>query len=288
LIALGGCECGDLGFRRPTYACSTNDDCVAGYSCVGGFCAEQLVDAGGSDAGGSDAGLGDAGRSDAGIFDAGGFDAGLPITLVQAAEGKADAGGGLKMLTVNLLAPITTGNALIACVSWDTGFTGVTSLSGGGVTWVPAVSQCSAVARAGVYYGLASTGGTRAVTLVLDGGPDDFGIYVSEWSGIASSQAVEGASFNQASADGGPLTTGTVGAISENDLLFACGAQDRSVVTAGPAAAFTALPSLAPKDDVQEEAYRLPGDAGIYATSWSLNAPAAQWCGILVAFKRGP
>lgn len=110
LMLAAGCQCGPLGVDTTRFACSTDADCLSGFSCrdlgQGDECVRKdvvvVTDAGGDagvvDAGGDDAGepmdasVDDAGLDDAGLDDAGADDAGLDDAGLDDA-GSVDAGG---------------------------------------------------------------------------------------------------------------------------------------------------------------------------------------------------
>jgi hypothetical protein len=79
LLLFGACQCGNIGVQGRTYACSTSDDCVEGFTCINGACV-----ANGSSDGGSE--------QDGSVVDAGALDGGPDAGKQQADGGGLDAG----------------------------------------------------------------------------------------------------------------------------------------------------------------------------------------------------
>jgi hypothetical protein len=199
-------------------------------------------------------------------------------SLVQ----QAGTGASANSQTVTLAAGVTAGSALLACASFDSTQTGVASIAGGGVTWTQAAVG-SGNHRTAIWYGLNSAGGSGSITATFAGGTDNSALHVSEWSGLAATNALDVTA--QAGGNNSSLPTGTANTTHAADLLFACGAQDQETVTTGPLNGFTALTSVTASADKQEEAYRNVSATGAYKTGWTLTGNPQESVAILAAFQ---
>jgi|GEM_PF-6161995 len=107
-----------------------------------------------------------------------------PPALVQSAS--ADATTAVATFALTLPAPVTPGDALTLALALQPGGPSVSVVSGGGITWQMATGTgtSSPIGDAEVWYGLASVGGSRTVTINLSGPAVVTMANLSEWSGV--------------------------------------------------------------------------------------------------------
>jgi hypothetical protein len=160
----------------------------------------------------------------------------------------------------------------------------VTGVSGGGVSWVRGSSSGSH-SVIDIWYGLNSSGSGTAITVTYSDATGSGGVNVSEFSGVATSNALDVA---PASASGVSTTPTTPTAVTTNasDLILA-GAADSSVgaTTGGPTNSFIALSEAANINKIIP-AYRVVTVTGSYSTSWT--EPSEGWDAAIVALKAHP
>jgi hypothetical protein len=156
----------------------------------------------------------------------------------------------------------------------------ITGISGGGVTWMRGASS-SSHSVVEIWYGLNSSGSGTAVTVTYTNATGSGGINVSEFSGVATSNALDKAAT--ASGNSTTPTTPAVATTNSNDLILAAAA-DISVgaTTAGPTNSFTALTEAANSNKIIPS-YRIVALTGSYNTSWT--EPSNGWDAAIVALK---
>lgn len=174
---------------------------------------------------------------------------------------------------------VSPGNTFVLSIGISPVTTHVTSVTGGGVSWVKAAS--SNVQRdAEVWYGSATSGTSTEVVINVN---DNLGTgywNLTEWSGISSSSPVD----NSISSSGisNIMATSGITPTTSGDLIVAMerNATNASFVS-GPMNGFGLLQSGTPS--MFNAAY-LVGGLGMYSTSWTQGGVFAYET-LLVAFK---
>lgn len=172
--------------------------------------------------------------------------------------------------TLSFSLPITTptaGNCLI--LGWASGnstVTYLTSVSGGGVTWIRA-TDTSYLRSAEVWYGLNSTGLSSTITMTTIANSTDE-VNISQWSGCPTSGFVE--QYQRSRLNNATSTTATLTITNPKDLVYAMVRSNAASLVSGPGQGFTALASSTPVST--DFAYLLPGTLGSYFTTWVWNA----------------
>jgi PKD repeat protein len=158
----------------------------------------------------------------------------------------------------------------------------ITGISGGGVTWVRGASS-SSHSVVEIWYGLNSSGSGTAVTVTYSNATGSGGVNVSEFSGVATSNALDVAPAPTTGTSTTPTTPAAVATTNSNDLILAAAA-DISVgtTTAGPTNSFTALTEAANSNKIIP-AYRIVAATGSYSTGWT--EPNGGWDSAIVALK---
>jgi hypothetical protein len=157
----------------------------------------------------------------------------------------------------------------------------ITGVSGGGVTWVRA-SASSSHSVAEIWYGLNSSGSGTAITVTYTNATGSGGVNVSEFSGVASSKALDAVPAPTTGISTSPTTPITI-TNNANDLILAAAA-DTSVgaTAAGPINSFIALTEAVNSNKIIP-AYRIVSATGSYNTSWT--EPNTGWDAVIVALK---
>ena len=157
----------------------------------------------------------------------------------------------------------------------------ISSVSGGGVSWVSASSGGSH-SVINIWYGLNSSGSGSAITVTYADATGSGGVNVSEFSGIATSNALDVA---PATSSGVSTTPTTPTAVTNNahDLILAAAADtDLAATTAGPTNSFIALTEAASANKIVP-AYRIVSATGSFSTSWTEGNDG--WDTAIVALK---
>jgi len=189
----------------------------------------------------------------------------------QATGGRSNA----TTFSVTITAP-TAGNALLMAMANNSN-TNPTSITGGGVTWVLARQQLDGTNRSGeVWYGLNSSGSGTSVDFTY-AAKGHTSVNISEWSGVATSSALDatnGITASSTTIDSQSVTT----AIDDEVLIVAANnSNDGIAPSAGPTDSFTALTYVQGNDDNDLLcAYRLPGVVGTYNTTWTVSTSEAH------------
>lgn len=148
----------------------------------------------------------------------------MTIALVQQAQGSQGSG---TSLPITISTPVA-GNALICITGQNSAF--VSSIAGGGVTWVLLKRSAFNFYACEVWYGLNGSGSGTTVTLTLAGSTRCAAI-VAEFSGIKTSSAADASVVN---ADG-TSTSASPGAIdpSAAPALYLAGADTQNSTFTG-------------------------------------------------------
>jgi hypothetical protein len=184
------------------------------------------------------------------------------ITFVQQ---KIATFSSVSSVVATLAAAPHPGSALVLFSANDS--VSVTGVSGGGVTWVRGTSGGSHAAI-DIWYGLNSSGSGTAITVTYTDATGSGGVNVSEFSGVATSNALDVAPTTGSGISTNP-TTPTAVTTNAHDLIVGAAADtDLAATTAGPTNSFTALTEAANANKIVP-AYRIVSAAGSYNTGWT-------------------
>ena len=200
-----------------------------------------------------------------------------PIALVQQSS---TASAGVTSNTVTLTSSPAAGSLLVLLFRNGTDTNDVTSVTGGGVTWVKARSWTTPEIS-DIWYGAgASGGGGTAITINLSG-PTAGHVYtssVSEWSGVATTNPLDG----NPPTTSGTSTTPTTPSITPTvpgELFIGLIATNGSFTPGAVGGGFTAL-SFAGANGV---GFLIATDASAHAMSWA--STSAAFTAGLVSFR---
>lgn len=157
----------------------------------------------------------------------------------------------------------------------------VTSVTGGGVTWVKAAGIASHVAT-DLWFGLNSDGTSSAITVNYLNATGTGAVNVTEFSGVVRANAID---VNPASTNGtvSPVTSPVAVTTNASDLVVACaGYNGIGATTGGPTNSFVALTEGVNTRKIIP-AYLLPTATGSYSTAWT--EAAGGWDAAILALK---
>jgi hypothetical protein len=182
-------------------------------------------------------------------------------------------------VVVNLAAAPHAGSALVLFSANNNVV--VTGVSGGGVSWVQGRSGAAHDAL-DIWYGLNSSGSGTAITVSYTNATGSGGVNISEFSGVATTNAIDVVPSSTAGVSTNP-TTPKATTTNANDLIVAAAA-DLSVAatTGGPTNGFTALSEAANANKIIP-AYRIVTGTGSYSTGW--NESNEGWDTAIIALK---
>jgi RHS repeat-associated protein len=191
--------------------------------------------------------------------------------------------------TVTLTSNVTAGDALVMTVVGNP-VSGtlpvVSSITGGGVTWVRGVSGGnSTVGDDEVWYGLNSSGGsgTTTITITMTASTPGIGAWIGEFSGVAASSALDTSGTN--SGTGTTLSEPSMTTTSNGDLILGT-TNGYNVPGSPPAAPWTdvAGPQYANGGLFTPLAYRTLASAGpVPVATWTQTSSA--WATAAIALK---
>jgi hypothetical protein len=193
---------------------------------------------------------------------------GATISFVQQITASTTA---VTTLTMTLPALPRAGDALVLLTS-SNGASGVTSVIGGGVTWIK-IAASGANVNLDLWYGLDSSGASTTITVTY-GATEDVSANVSEWSGIAIANALDVAWPNNSGSGGTTVTTVSATTTNANDLIIGGFAQNANAsISSGPTNSFTQLTNAGGtvSPPLTGPAYRIVSSPGAYSTSWTVN-----------------
>src|SRR2546428_10107452 len=117
----------------------------------------------------------------------------MAITFVQKTASPAN-GSSITSLAVTVPANVTAGNAVFVIAATGSVHT-LSFATGMGVdtaAWAQAVTKADASGNSSyIWYGLNSAGGSASVTVTISGAADDFDLEAAEFSGVATSAALD-------------------------------------------------------------------------------------------------
>jgi RHS repeat-associated protein len=150
---------------------------------------------------------------------------GAAASIVPVQSATQNVGGTASSQTVTLSSNVTAGDTLVMTVVGNP-VSGtlpvVSSITGGGVSWVRGTSGGNAtVGDDEVWYGLDSSGGsgTTTLTITMTASTPGIGAWVGEFTGIASSSALDTSGSN--SGTGTTLSEPSMTTTSNGDLILA-------------------------------------------------------------------
>jgi hypothetical protein len=192
-------------------------------------------------------------------------------------------------VTPTLSTGITAGDALILVIGDQSSNSAiVSSVSGGGVTWAKATSTGSTTnGDAEIWYGLNSSGtsGSTVITVTVSGSTNVQIADVSEWSGVATSSALDKsahANGSSASISAGSVTPSQSGELIVSDAYLAY--LNSSTVT--PTNGFTSLTELPGQTGYYRGYGAYLGDATATSISTTWTEPGSgSWSAAIASFK---
>jgi hypothetical protein len=141
----------------------------------------------------------------------------------------------------------------------------VTAVTGGGVTWVQS-SSGGTHSAIDIWYGLNSSGSGTAITVTYANATGSGGVNLSEFSGIATSNALDVAPATTSGISTSPTTPSAVTTNAHDLIVGAVADTDLAATTGGPTNSFTALTEAANANKIVP-AYRIVSATGSYNTS---------------------
>jgi len=213
----------------------------------------------------------------------GGGGGGDSLGLVQ----QKVASGNTGTLPVTLTSPSTSGNALVAVVALAAGssasVTSVTDSAGGTWTRGPVGFLTGANTRVEIWYRLAATSVT-SVTATLSAAKTA-AVNVTEWSGVASSSAVDG-SVGGSGASATTVTTPSLATTNATDVVIGAINYPAAATSTLAPGSFISLSDLNASTSVHgRAAYALSSATGSFQASWTLSAASGGNGGVTIALK---
>ena len=185
----------------------------------------------------------------------------------------------------------TSGNALIAIVAIAAGATAkISSItdSAGNAWVVPSASPnqnppANFVSGSNTYFAIAYALNAAAITSITVNisASKVFSYNVVEFSGVATSSAVDQSASSSNSTATSPLLTPSITTANANDLIIGGMSANNNSMTLG-SAGYTALTSMVPVSTMKGvAAYQIVSSTGSYSISWTPGANAVSGAGIM-------
>jgi hypothetical protein len=198
--------------------------------------------------------------------------------------------GGTPAAASSLTIPIASGagNALVATIAVQAGtttkVTGVTDSAGNPWTLGPVGLLSGSNTRVEMWH---STGAApvAGVTVSLSA-PDLASANISEWSGVAPTQAVD-VFAGQGNASSTTAATPSIATTNANDLVLGAINFPRAAASSLATSGFTALDNFSASTVSGRAAYRIVSGAGSHSVAWTLSAPSPSGAAVL-ALKAAP
>lgn len=170
-------------------------------------------------------------------------------------------------LAITLDSTPTAGNLLVITVHITLSYT-VTSITGGGCTWVKAVSNASTRACE-IWYGENNDGSSASITVNKNGYNTDWGYNISEWSGVATSSSLD-TTANDTDTVTNTSSIPSVTPVASSNCLLIAASTSGSTRTAGATDSYTNLTDV--NNTYCNAGYRVVSSAsGGYTTTWTVN-----------------
>lgn len=201
-------------------------------------------------------------------------------SLVQQATSSASSG---TSLDTNLSSAPRTGDMLILTYGGSPVSSTISSISGGGVTWIKAVGSHTN-RDSEIWYGLnASSSGTNVTTTISTACTSNCLINISEWAGMATSSALDATSTRNGFLATIPSPTSTTS--NANDVVLTTEREVGVSLASGPTGAFAALATASSSNG--NSAYDIVTTTVTTSTSWTF-ATSTQFDTVIAAFKAIP
>ncbi|MGO9855004.1 MAG: beta strand repeat-containing protein, partial [Acidimicrobiales bacterium] len=193
-------------------------------------------------------------------------------------------------VTPTLTSGVTAGDALVLTIADQSSNSAiVSSVSGGGVTWAKATSTgTTANGDAEIWYGLNSSGtsGSTVITVTLNHSTNVQIANVSEWSGVATTGALDktnNANNNTASISAGSVTPTVSGELIISDAYLLNG----NTTQPAPSNGFTSLAQMPGTTGNYRgyAAYLVDGSTTSISTAWTEPGGAGSWAAAIATFK---
>jgi Calcineurin-like phosphoesterase/Purple acid Phosphatase, N-terminal domain len=208
-----------------------------------------------------------------------------PIALVRQAT------GGAATAAQTLSVPIASqaGHALVAAIAVQAGtttsVTSVTDSAGNAWTKGPVGLLAGSNTRIEIWY---STGASPVAQVTASlSAPDIVSANVSEWSGVASAQALNG-SAGQGNASGTTAPTPTITTTNPNDLVLGAINFPRAVSATLATPGFSALNNFNASTVSGRAAYDIVSSTGGYSVTWNLSGASTSGAAILALKAAAP
>jgi Calcineurin-like phosphoesterase/Purple acid Phosphatase, N-terminal domain len=198
--------------------------------------------------------------------------------------------GGTPAASSSLTVPIASGagNALVATIAVQAGtttkVTGVTDSAGNQWTLGPVGLLSGSNTRIEIWHSTAAAP-VASVTVNLSAA-DLASANVSEWSGVAASQAVD-AFAGQGNASSTTSATPVIATTNAHDLLLGAINFPRAATSTLTTSGFTALDNFTASTVSGRAAYQVVSVAGSYSLAWTLSAASPSGAALL-ALKAAP
>jgi hypothetical protein len=198
--------------------------------------------------------------------------------------------GGTPAAASSLTVPIASGagNALVATIAVQAGtttkVTGVTDSAGNPWTLGPVGLLSGSNTRIEIWHSTAAAP-VASVTVNLSAA-DLASANVSEWSGVAASQAVD-AFAGQGNASSTTAATPAIATTNAHDLLLGAINFPRASTSTLTTSGFTALDNFTASTVSGRAAYQVVSAAGSYSLAWTLSAASPSGAALL-ALKAAP
>jgi hypothetical protein len=198
--------------------------------------------------------------------------------------------GGTPAAASSLTVPIASGagNALVATIAVQAGtttkVTGVTDTAGNRWTLGPVGLLSGSNTRVEMWH---STGAAPVAGVTVNLSAADLAsANISEWSGVAPTQAVDGFA-GQGNASSTTAATPSIATTNANDLVLGAINFPRAAASTLATSGFTALDNFSASTVTGRAAYRIMSAAGSQSLAWTLSATSPSGAAVL-ALKAAP
>jgi unsaturated rhamnogalacturonyl hydrolase len=208
------------------------------------------------------------------------------ISHVQQGSNSDISGKSYTSYSATFSSATTGGNAVILGITYGNANPTITASDSQGNAYTQAIKTYDSGHRQGcaIFYAMSIKGGSAdSVTVNFSSAVAYLAMGVHEYSGVATSAALDGTAGNMGS--GSSLSSGAATTTAIGDLIFGCGVEDST----GQGDTFTAGSGFTKRVDLGKAAAYADEDQvqnamGSIAVSWTL-APAGSWISDLAAFK---
>lgn len=201
----------------------------------------------------------------------------MSIALVAQSTNNAAS----NILTVTIPTP-GVGNALIACIAGFGAGTTVVTVTGGGCTWSQYGSITANGTPAFLWVGLNSSGIGTAIVITLSAGTNT-SANVSEWSGIVTSSATDGAVTAGIGTSTTPATGNYTSTNAQNLIIAMIAHGASTTVTTAPSSPWISLTS-AYGIKAASAAYQIVSSTGTFSAGWTVSG-STGWSAVIGGLK---